>query len=488
MNTHLRMRSTTLLLALTVLPQCKIVGEDYEEPDTTAVQPTDWNQDLPEGLVQGGDPEQLADWWRTLEDPLLTSYIQQAIDGNRDLRATLARIRQVRAARRIAGASLMPRVGGSGALTESQNQLGNNTMYSAGFDASWEIDLFGGLQRGVEAAEADLAAAEQSVLDVLVSMTSEVALHYVEIRSFQERLRIANRNAQTQSETLIFVQSREEAGLVDRRDVEQARSNLRATRARIPSLEAGLTRARNSLSVLLGKSPGAVDEEIAEPKALPTIPPSVAVGVPAEMLRRRPDVRAAERTLAAETARIGVAEAELYPKLTLDGSIGIEAASASGLFSNPTDLFSVGPRLSWNVFDFGRTRGRIEQQEAVAEEALALYEGTILRALEDVEGAIVEFGQEKIRQVELEAAVESANESLILARDQYRAGLIDFVVVLDAERSVLNLEDEEQVSLAATVSNLVRLYKALGGGWQAIERVDANEAAREAAEQEQKDG
>ncbi|MEO0478015.1 MAG: TolC family protein [Planctomycetota bacterium] len=468
----------TLFLAVGfATPSCNVVGEDYEEPDTNEITPDDWNARLPEGLQRGEDPESLADWWQQLGDPLLTTFIERAIEENRDLRATLARMRQARASRRLAGAQLLPQLGASGAGGRQDTGLGSQNYYNAGFDATWEIDLFGGLRRGVEAAEADLQAAQQGLLDLLISLTSEVALNYVEVRSFQERLAIARRNEEAQTETLQLVESREEAGLVDRRDLEQARANLSSTRAQIPSLQAGLTRARNSLAVLLGVLPGTLDEELATSEPLPEIPASVAVGVPAEALRRRPDVRAAERQLAAETARIGVAEADLYPRLALDGSIGIGAASASGLFGSPTDIFNIGPRVTWNVFDFGRTRARIEAQEAVAEEALALYEQSILRAVEDVEGSVVDFAQEKLRQVELQNAVTSARESRDLAQDQYRAGLIDFVVVLDAERTVLGLEDQQASSRADSVGNLVRLYKALGGGWKALESVPTESEA-----------
>ncbi|MHC4263138.1 MAG: efflux transporter outer membrane subunit [Planctomycetota bacterium] len=437
-----RLRPTpTILITGCLLASCITVGPDYEEPDTTEITPEEWIEPLPEGLEEGDevDPQELAAWWVSLGDPLLTDLIERAIDENRDLGASLARMRQVRAARRIAGANYLPQVGaGAGAMRADQG-FGTNTLYSGSVDASWEIDLFGGLERSVEAAEADLQSAQQNLADVLISLTSEVAFNYLEVRSIQQRLVIAARSEEIQQETLSLVESRFDAGLVTLRDVEQARANLASTRATIPSLRAGLTRARNALAVLVGQVPGSLDEELAtDDPRLPDIPPSVAVGLPADAIRRRPDVRAAERRLAAETARIGVATSDLYPKLSLDGSIGVRSASASGLFSDPTGLFSVGPRLTWNVFDFGRTRARIEGQEAVAEEALALYEQTILRAVEDVQGSVVDFAEEKLRQVQLEQARTSTSESRLLAVDQYEAGLVDFIVVLDADRSLLS--------------------------------------------------
>ncbi|MEO0650000.1 MAG: efflux transporter outer membrane subunit [Planctomycetota bacterium] len=480
-----RLQATLIVLVLGATAGCKVVGEDYEAPEVAELTPEDWQGDeLPEGL-DTRDPKELANWWDTLGDPTLSDLIRRSIDSNRDLRASLARLRQVRAARQIAGAEFLPTIGGGGAATRSDAGAGAQTDYSASVDATWEIDLFGGLARGVEAAEADLEAAEQSLIDVLISLTSEVALEYIQTRSIQQRLEIARRSEEIQAETFELVDSRAEAGLVTQRDVEQARANLASTRASIPTLTANLTRSRNALAVLLGQTPGTLDEELAtDNPILPEIPPDVAIGVPAEALRRRPDVRAAERNLAAETARIGVAESDLYPKLFLDGSVGVSAASASGLFSDPSNLFSVGPRVTWNVFDFGRTRSRIEAQEQVAEEALATYEQTILRAVEDVYGSVVDFAQEKLRQVQLEQALSSTEESRLLALDQYTAGLTDFVVVLDADRSLLGFEDDCAQSRAAVATNLVRLYKSLGGGWQALDQVNANEAERIAAEEE----
>ena len=458
--TGFKRRVTRCLSALITcaLMGCQ-VGPDYEAPDESERVADQFRQSTGDTVVDGVDAgrrvstQQLADWWKTLDDPLLVSLIERSIDDNLTLRGALARLRQVRSQRQIAGTQLSPSIGASQAVQETSRGGRQNTLYSSSLDASWEIDLFGGLRRGVEAAQADLEAVEQNVADVAISLASEVALSYVEVRSFALRLVIARRNAEKQEETLAFVQSRADAGLVNQRDVQQALSNLATTRSGIPVLEAGLTRARNGLAVLVGQPPGALDGELGGSTGLPVVPAAVAVGIPAEVLRRRPDVRAAERRLASETARIGVVESDLYPRLSLDGSIGVEAATFAGLFSNPTDVFGIGPRLSWNIFDFGRTKARIASQTAVRDEMLADYEQSILRALEDVEGAVVDFANEKVRQQQLFEAVEAANSSLTLAQDQYRAGLIDFVVVLDSERQVLTLEDQQAVSQVSPVES-----------------------------------
>jgi NodT family efflux transporter outer membrane factor (OMF) lipoprotein len=310
-----------------------------------------------------------------------------------------------------------------------------------------------------------LEASEEDRASVLVTLTGEVALNYVEVRSSQTRLAVAEANRDAQQETYRLTQWRYQAGLVTQRDVEQAKAGLEQTRAQIPALETGLEAAKNRLAVLLGKHPGSLDKELSERKAIPAASMEIALGVPADALRNRPDVRRAERQLAAQTARIGVATADLYPKLSLTGSIGLEALSPGKLLSTDSRTWGVSFPFSWNIFDAGRIRQNIEVQNALQEQSLIQYEAAILSALEEVENALVAFAQEESRRQSLSEAEQAAQRAADLAQSQYESGLVDFQVVLDAQRSLLSVQDNLAVSTAEAASDLIRLYKALGGGW-----------------------
>lgn len=340
--------------------------------------------------------------------------------------------------------------------------------YAAGFDASWELDLFGGAQRSVEAADADLDAAQEDLHDVLVSLTAEVALNYIEVRTYQKRLAVLKSNLEIQQETYSLIQFRYQAGLDDELSVQQARSNLESTRSQIPTLRTGLDEAMNRIEVLLGEQPGALHEQLKDFRPVPLAPLKVAVGVPADTLRRRPDVRKAERQLAAQTARIGVATAELYPKFTLSGSIGIEALSLHNLIAAGSRTFGIGPRITWRIFDAGSIRANIEVQSAIHEQTMIQYESTVLSALEEVENGLLAYAEEQIRRTSLTEAVDAAKQALELAQYKYQTGLIDFITVLDAQRSLLTYEDQLVQNAGTITSNLVRLYKALGGGWASL--------------------
>jgi NodT family efflux transporter outer membrane factor (OMF) lipoprotein len=295
-----------------------------------------------------------------------------------------------------------------------------------------------------------------------------VAFNYVEARTFQARLGVAEANVVAQEETFDLTRSRFEAGLSDELAVQQSLFNLETTRSRIPSLRTGLEAAKNRLAVLLGEKPGAVHAELAERRPIPLTPLEIAVGVPADALRRRPDVRRAERSLAAQTARIGVATADLYPKFTLAGGIGLESVSGGQWLEYGSRTWRLGPGVSWNVFDAGAIRRNIEVQSALQEQALIGYEAVLLNALEEVENALVAYAEEQLRREALNRATEAAAKAVQLAQDQYKAGLVDFSDVLVAQRSLLTLEDELAISEGTVTGNLVRLYKALGGGWQPL--------------------
>lgn len=448
---------------------CAAVGPDYSPPEPGA--PEAWSAELSRGLTPGpAEGEDLARWWTVFGDPVLDRLMERAVEGNRDLKAARARLREARARRGIAGAGLFPTVDATGSASYGRSSANagsgeESELYSVGFDASWEIDLFGRLRRSVEAADADLEAAGEDLGDTLVTLLSEVALNYTEARLFQARLDIAGRNLATQEETYSITRSLAEAGLTSSLDVERARLNLESTRALIPDLRAGLERARNRLAVLVGATPAELGTTLSSEGPVPAAGVGLAVGVPADTLRRRPDVRRAERRLAARTARVGVATAELYPVLTLPGSVGLRSVSTDDLFTADSRTWGLTPSLRWRVLDFGAVRRAIDVEDALTGQALAAYESAVLAAVEEVENALVDYVQEHSRRAALAEASGAAVEAAELSDELYRAGMIDFLDVLDAQRSRLSLEDQLAVSEAEVTTNLIRIYKALGGGW-----------------------
>ena len=427
----------------------------------------------------------VAAWWKSFNDPELDSLLERAVKANHDLRIAGARVREARALHRIAASRFWPTLD-AGASYARQNQskhqpiIGDlpipatvpfeNNVYQAGFDASWEIDVFGGTRRSVEAGKAEVTAAEFGRRSVLVSLAGEVARNYVEARAFQQRLEIARKNLKTQEEALAITQDRFKNGLTSDLDVQQAATLLAATRSFIPVLETSLQASIHRLDVLLGQSPGTLMAELSQQAPIPSIPPEVPVGLPSDLLRRRPDIQQAERQLAAATARIGVATADLFPKFSLTGLGGFESTSASDWFNPDSRFWSVGPTVQWRIFDAGRIRANIRVQDARQEQALAAYERTVLTSFEEVENSLVAYAKEQIRRRSLEDAVKSSQDSLHLANQLYSNGLVSFINVLDAERSVYLAEDALADSNRFVTQNLIGLYKALGGGWETLER------------------
>jgi NodT family efflux transporter outer membrane factor (OMF) lipoprotein len=462
----------SLLSSFLFISACAAVGPDYSPPETSA--PDAWQTKPMGGLTaRQKDDQTLAKWWTVLKDPILSRLAERAVAGNLSLKEARARVREARARRAISGADQFPTLDATGSASRSRSSedTGGGTtleLYQLGFDANWELDVFGGVRRAVEAAEADLQAAGEALRDVLVSLLAEVALNYIDVRSFQARLAIAESNLEAQEETCNIVQWRFQAGLTTQLDVEQATYNLEQTRSQLPSLRIGLEQAKNRLAVLLGERPGSLNSELEEPKPVPITPPEVAVGVPAEVLRRRPDVRKAERELAAQTARIGVATADLYPKFSLVGSIGLEALSTGNLMETGSRTYNIGPRFTWPIFDAGAITSNIEVQEAVQEQKLIQYEAAVLTALEDVENALAAYTREQLRRQSLIMASQAARRAVEIAQDQYSAGLIDFQVVLEAQRSLFSLQDQLAQSERDGTSDLIALYKALGGGWTSL--------------------
>lgn len=463
-------KSVILFLLFITLASCAPIGPNYEKPEIET--PAEWTGELQGDLTAAElEPTTLSEWWKTLDDEKLNSLINRAIAANLDLRTAEAKIREARAQRIIAGASRFPTIDAGAAASRSrssENIGGSSTseLYSTSFDASWELDIFGGQRRKREAAEADLQAAKELRRDVLITVLSEVALNYVELRTFQSQLSVAEENLRIQEETLEIVQAQFDLGKVTKLDLDRAIVNVSNTRSVIPNLTQNISKAKNRLALLLGQASGTLNAELDSRQPLPTPPVQVAVGIPAETIRRRPDVRQSERQLAAETARIGVATADLYPKFTLNGTIGLEALSSGNLFESASRTFALGSAVNFNVFDGGRIRQRIEVQNAVQEQAMINYESRILTALEDVENAITAYTQEQIRYQSLNESAVAAQSAADIAKDRYKGGATNFLTVLDAERELLTVQDRSAASEGVIVSNLIRLYKSLGGGWE----------------------
>ena len=446
------------------------VGPNYQRP-VTPVPPQFANIGQPG--FNGGDVE--AKFWTLFKDPRLDRLVDDALTANKDLQRARANLRASRAARRLAGFDLFPTVTAAGSYThtrESRNQLPaiispDRTLDSAdvGFDAFWELDFFGRVRRGIQAARAEEQASAASLRDVQVTVTAEVARNYFVLRGLQEQLAVATRNADNQTQTLRVTQARLEAGRGTELDSARAEAQLKTTLASIPLLESSTATTIYRLSVLTGRLPDALtaDLQVAEP--LQDLPSLNAVGDPATLLRRRPDIRVAERSLAASTARIGVAIGDLFPKVTFTGSVGYNAATFGGLGKTGSDTYTVGPAISWAAFDLGRVGARIKIAHAQADADLAAYEASVLGALEETEGALLTYGRAQSRRELLTQAATASERAADLARQRFQGGLTDFVNVLDAEREALIVEDSLAQSRTQTATALVAVYKALGGGW-----------------------
>jgi len=418
--------------------------------------------------------EDLATWWHQFGDPTLDQLIEQAIAAASDMKSAKARLRQSRANGDLAGANLLPSVGVSASAKRSSVGVAAGgsgdmqTLYAAGFDASWEPSIFGGLRDAAIGAKADAGASVASFESTQVSLVAEVALNYILLRTYQHRLSIAVDNVASQTETVKITEWRAAAGLSTMLDVEQARSNLEQGKAAIPSLETGRAEAEHRLALLVDQAPGALRKTLLGAKPLPKSPDEVAVGIPADTIRQRPDVRAAQLTLQAEIARTAQREADRYPSLTLSGSWGWQALSTSGLGLTANLVRSVAGSLSGTLFDGGRTRSRIVAQTAVQEQALIAYEKSILGALEDVENALAGYVAGRERVAARRRAASAAGNAAALARTQYEAGMIDFQKVLDTDRTRLSAEDGLVTAESNVLSAVIQLYKAMGGGWHPL--------------------
>lgn len=441
------------------------VGPDYEEPRPSV--PVSWSS----GKSETAD---LSEWWTRYRDPMLSSLTERALAMNLDRREARARVREARAFRGAALGGLLPQTGVGGGYTRARASENGpipsdgkeGDLYDAGFDAAWEIDVFGGNRRRLEAASADLDASVEAERDVQVSLAAETARNYIALRGIQSRIAIAQESVQTQRRIADLTRTRFDAGLATELDVARAEAHVSTVGSIIPSLEAEARRTIHALAVLLGQEPGALVRELSDRRPIPAAPAEIPIGLPSDLLRRRPDLRRAERELAAATARVGVATAELYPKFFLLGLFRFQSVGATDLFAAGSRAWSFGPSVEWALFQGGRLRAHVEAQEARREQALIRFERTLLHALREVEDALIAHIQEQVRRTALLNAVSSQRKAVELAEQRYTQGLVDFLAVLDAQRSLYEARDALAQSEQAVAAHSVALFKSVGGGWK----------------------
>ena len=452
------------LLAV-ALGGCAAVGPDYSEPQLAV--PAGWSAGTGTDAM---DAVLLARWWHGFGDPVLDRLVADALAANLDLAQARARLREARARRGVAGAALMPSVDASlsGSRSRSSGQSGSGStreLYSAGFDASWELDVFGGVRRSVEAAQADLEASVESLSDTRVSLAAEVALNYIDLRTAEQRLAIAEESIAYRGENHQIIRWRQQAGLVSELDLAQATTDLESTRAVLPPLRTAVTEAKNRLAVLLGRNPGELESLVHADRPIPLAAAEIVAAIPADTLRQRPDVRVAERRLAAQTARLGEAEAARYPSFRLSGSLGLEALELDALADRDANTRSLFGGITAPVFNAGRIAANIEIQDALVEQARLAYRAAVLAALEEVENALTAVANTDARRAKLAEAAAAARTTLAIAEYRYASGLADFLSVLDAQRTQLSLDEQLAGSTGELARAQIRLYKALGGGW-----------------------
>ena len=479
-------------LALTSLLSACAVGPDYRPPAAGALS-VPQGYDTPLAPQPASDPAALAAYWQAFNDPALNTLIMQAIASNLDIVQAQARLRQARESLVQANASFLPQIGASGSAGKNYRNQGSGTRvddngniistgsgkfssaYSVGANASWQVDLFGELSRSAEAARADLEGSGYSLANVRITIIAELVTNYVQARLTQEQLRITREQLGNQQDNYDIARWRLQAGLVSSLDEQQARAQLAQTTASVPQLETSLRGSLNRIAVLTGQAPGEATRSLETPAPIPVAAGSVTAGIPADTLRQRPDVRSAERALAAATARIGVAEAQLYPALGISGNIGTSSSAFGSLFSLITGgLFA---NVQQVIFDGGRLRSQARAQKAATDGAFAAYKASVLGALEDVENAIASLNGAQVRAEQFAIAYDAANNSAILARSQYRAGLTDFQTLLTTENTLLSAGNSLASARADKATALIQLYSALGGGWQDMDLTGAAGAA-----------
>lgn len=471
-----------------------MVGPDYKPPAMKL--PTHWDGNDQQTKQAGNqeDKTDLGTWWKSFDDPILNQIVGQALSSNLDEKIALARIREERAYVIISRAGLYPSIDTSGSYTRQRYSANtpfgffpqvlprDENIYESGFDVNWELDVFGGIRRGVEASKADLAASIENSRDVRVTLLAEAARDYVAVRALERRIQIAKANLRDQNDSLKLAQARFEQGFAPELDVFQARSLLETTEAQVPEFERELAQTVHQIGVLLGREPDALQAELSDMAPIPGIadPDAVAVripaGLPSDLLRRRPDIRAAEREIAAATARVGVATADLFPKFNIVGTAGLESISPGDFFFGTSRMWQVGPSMTWPIFEGGRIRANIEVRNAQEEQALLSYRKTVLIALAEVEDALVAYAKERTRHQALAASAEDFKRSQLLALDRYEEGYATYLDVLEAQRSLYSAQDSLAQSDQQIIDDLIAIYKALGGGWQTDPQVRSADA------------
>ena len=429
--------------------------------------PTAWSTTLsPVRDATPSSPDSLAQWWQRFNDPLLGTLVTQALQANTSIRSSQAALQQSRALRDVQNAGLLPGVSASVSAGRSKSgdfEAGNN--FGAKLDASWEPDIFGGKRSALNATEAEAQAAQATLADVQVSVAAEVALAYIQLRGQQTQLMIARNNLASQNETLQITAWRAQAGLITSLEVEQARTASEQTGAQIPTLEASIAKTRHALAVLTGQTPDALQALVLTPLPVPQAASDLALSIPAQTLRQRPDVRVAEHRISAALARVSAADAARYPGFSIKGSLGLNALTLGALTNGASVANSLLAGISVPLFDGGAAIAQVQAQEAALEQARASYQSVVLTALKDVEDALVALRGDRERLVRLQGAATAADNAALLAQQRYASGLIDFQIVLQTQRTLLTTQDNVASTSADISADHVRLYKALGGGW-----------------------
>ena len=479
---------TTAFVGL-FLTSCYKVGIDYTSP--TLKSPDAWSQGVVRDLkgVNGG----IENWWKKFNDPTLNQLISDAREANPTLEIAYEQIIEARARRGVAYSQLFPDAAARAdySRTRASESLffppptNPSNLYSVGFDSGWEIDVFGGSRRAVESAQASVEASVEAYRDVLVSLEAEVALNYVEVRTLLKRIELAKENIERQRGSHKLTQDRFNAGLVPEIDVTQAETNLYNTEAIVPNLEIQLALAKNRLSSLLGGYPGSLNKELGGSAKIPVPPRSLSAGLPSNLLRSRPDVRQAERELAAQTARVGVATADLYPRFNLLGNLNLQSVDSGDLFNSGSRAFGIAPSVHWQIFSAGRIRNNIRIEKSRVRQAYEIYENSLLLAVEETENSLISINKERVRFGKLSQSVTSTEKTVKLVKDNYANGLVDFQNVLDAERTLVTVQDSAALSKGLVSGNYIRLFKALGGGTENV-MPQTEKAANNAAEAPQK--
>ncbi len=462
MNTFTHTAFALALLPLVLMTGC-LLGPDYQRPELP--QPDHW------AATNSLSSASLTRWWESFQDPLLTNLVSRAFDANLDLQQAAQRVRQGRAVLRQVGSGLYPTLDAAGSYSrkrswgDSVTDTGWNGLYSAGLDAAWELDVFGGVRREIEATEADFRAIVADQRGVYVTLAAEVANAYFALRMQQEILRVTQDNLATQERSARITRDRRDSGWVSGLDVANAEAQLNATRSQIPSIQADIQTAILAIELLLAQLPGALHAELSAGHPFPFIPADVPAGLPSELLERRPDVLRAEAVFNAATARIGVAKADLFPKFTILASANLTSEHLKS-WTASTRTLSVLPGVSLPLFNAGRLRARVDERQAYAEEKLYAYQQAVLTAFSEVEDSWQAFLRERERAAPLAIAVQQYARAVDIATELYNGGEVDYTDVLIAQRALLAIQDSEVRSHILIAQRLIALYKALGGGWE----------------------